>query len=268
MTFLPDTPEETGPLTTGCGHPRGTESTDSNHVLVDSPEFVTQSGDDYVPPLVASDSAAVGNTQDGKVVGVAVDGPIPFRKGKRAQSDTDDETWVADGDANTLTAFDMGDTRTTHAVVEPLPTYGMYGAGVEGAMRDTQRAVTASHGQPGNVAMPLGDLAEQEGLAFDGWNQNLDVGVHRSLRTSMDAADFVADPGGMRYGVRRLTPVECERLQSFPDGWTEPAGSDSARYKALGNAVTVNTVGWILRRISEVEALGLDDEREDDSEHR
>jgi DNA (cytosine-5)-methyltransferase 1 len=50
-------------------------------------------------------------------------------------------------------------------------------------------------------------------------------------------------------GVRRLTPVECERLQAFPDGWTEPAGSDSARYKALGNAVTVNTVRWVLGRM-------------------
>jgi len=53
------------------------------------------------------------------------------------------------------------------------------------------------------------------------------------------------------YGVRRLTPVECERLQAFPDGWTEPAGSDSARYKAMGNAVTVNTVRWILGRMLE-----------------
>ena len=52
-----------------------------------------------------------------------------------------------------------------------------------------------------------------------------------------------------QYGVRRLTPVECERLQSFPDGWTEPAGSDSARYKAMGNAVTVNVVRWILGRL-------------------
>jgi site-specific DNA-cytosine methylase len=52
-----------------------------------------------------------------------------------------------------------------------------------------------------------------------------------------------------KYGVRRLTPVECERLQGFPDGWTEPTGSDSARYKAMGNAVTVNTVRWILGRI-------------------
>lgn len=45
--------------------------------------------------------------------------------------------------------------------------------------------------------------------------------------------------------VRKLTPLECERLQGFPDGWTEYGAdgkkmSDSARYKALGNAVTVN----------------------------
>ena len=38
--------------------------------------------------------------------------------------------------------------------------------------------------------------------------------------------------------VRRLTPLECERLQGYPDGWTDvPGASDSARYKALGNSV-------------------------------
>jgi DNA (cytosine-5)-methyltransferase 1 len=48
--------------------------------------------------------------------------------------------------------------------------------------------------------------------------------------------------------VRRLTPVECERLQGFPDGWT--AGQpDSARYKQLGNAVTVPVVEWIINRM-------------------
>ena len=49
--------------------------------------------------------------------------------------------------------------------------------------------------------------------------------------------------------IRRLTPVECERLQGFPDGWTEGV-SDTQRYKLLGNAVTVNVVeflGWRLR---------------------
>ena len=46
------------------------------------------------------------------------------------------------------------------------------------------------------------------------------------------------------YGVRRLTPTECERLQGFPDGWT--AGqSDSIRYRQLGNAVAVPVARWI-----------------------
>jgi len=50
------------------------------------------------------------------------------------------------------------------------------------------------------------------------------------------------------FGVRHLTPVECERLQGFPDGWT--AGqSDSVRYRQLGNAVCVNVAEWIGRRI-------------------
>lgn len=52
--------------------------------------------------------------------------------------------------------------------------------------------------------------------------------------------------------VRRLTPVECERLQGFPDGWTQigtdKPTADTHRYKQLGNAVTVNVAEWIARR--------------------
>ena len=48
--------------------------------------------------------------------------------------------------------------------------------------------------------------------------------------------------------VRRLTPVECERLQGFPDGWTEGV-SDTQRYKMLGNAVTVNVIEEIGKRL-------------------
>jgi DNA (cytosine-5)-methyltransferase 1 len=47
--------------------------------------------------------------------------------------------------------------------------------------------------------------------------------------------------------VRRLTPVECERLQGFPDQWTE-GQADSHRYKQLGNAVAVPVVEWIIQR--------------------
>jgi len=48
--------------------------------------------------------------------------------------------------------------------------------------------------------------------------------------------------------VRRLTPTECERLQGFPDGWTD-GQADSHRYKQMGNAVAVPVVEWIINRI-------------------
>lgn len=59
-------------------------------------------------------------------------------------------------------------------------------------------------------------------------------------------------------GVRRLTPRECERLQGFPDDWTlyrtqngeRVEQSDSARYRQLGNAVSVPVAVWIAQRIA------------------
>ena len=82
----------------------------------------------------------------------------------------------------------------------------------------------------------------------DGGGKGPLLSVEQSLTLATGNGQTLFEPGN-GYGVRRLTPVECERLQSFPDGWTEPAGSDSARYKAMGNAVTVNVVQWILRRM-------------------
>ena len=131
--------------------------------------------------------------------------PQAYRKSRRPQSDQDAETWVDDGDANTLNTFDLGETRTTHAIVEPAWWDGGQTAEALTRTSDDQRMPDKSRFQ---------------------------AVVHE-------------------YGVRRLTPVECERLQAFPDGWTEPAVSDSARYKALGNAVTVNTVRWVLGRMLE-----------------
>ena len=54
--------------------------------------------------------------------------------------------------------------------------------------------------------------------------------------------------------VRRLTPMECERLQGFPDNYTNtPTSSDSTRYKALGNSMAVPVMKWIGQRINEVD---------------
>jgi site-specific DNA-cytosine methylase len=64
--------------------------------------------------------------------------------------------------------------------------------------------------------------------------------------------------------VRRLTPIECERLQGFPDNWTEQRydykkdkvveQADSSRYKQMGNAVAVPVVDWIIGRLVEADA--------------
>lgn len=56
----------------------------------------------------------------------------------------------------------------------------------------------------------------------------------------------------VNQAIRRLTPVECERLQGFPDGWTGEQ-SDTTRYRQLGNAVAVPTVRWIGDRLMDGE---------------
>lgn len=57
--------------------------------------------------------------------------------------------------------------------------------------------------------------------------------------------------------IRRLTPLECERLQGFPDFWTDlPGASDSSRYKALGNSVAIPCVEYIMRGIALVLRTG------------
>jgi DNA (cytosine-5)-methyltransferase 1 len=109
----------------------------------------------------------------------AADGPtaIAFRKSRRAASNTDDETWVDDGFANTLNTFDVGDNRTTHAIANGMT-------------------------------------------------------------------------------VRRLTPVECERLMGWPDGWTAPVGvkaPDSNRYAACGDGIVSWVAYWIGQRIRMIE---------------
>ena len=67
-----------------------------------------------------------------------------------------------------------------------------------------------------------------------------------------------------QYAVRRLTPLECERLQSLPDGWTKidhKTCSDSARYKALGNGMSQNVPDWLLKRlVKEVENAEMETE--------
>lgn len=111
----------------------------------------------------------------------------------------------------------------------------------------------------------------------DEFSEN-DVVATQSARQHKDATDLIRQPyqetvGTIGYSdhkgvnnqfvsedkcivekrnlIRRLTPLECERLQGFPDGWTLiPGASDSARYKALGNSVAIPCVDFVLRGIA------------------
>ena len=79
-----------------------------------------------------------------------------------------------------------------------------------------------------------------------------DVVSTQSARQHKDATDLICQQAeSYAYLIRRLTPLECERLQGFPDGWTDiPGASDSARYKALGNSVAIPCVEFIMSRIA------------------
>lgn len=81
-----------------------------------------------------------------------------------------------------------------------------------------------------------------------------DTASTQSARQGKDATDLVCQPSGDTPAVlliRRLTPLECERLQGFPDGWTDlPGASDSTRYKALGNSVAIPCVEFIMAGIA------------------
>ena len=81
----------------------------------------------------------------------------------------------------------------------------------------------------------------------DDFREN-DVVSTQSARQCKDAVDLVCQKAeAYAYLIRRLTPLECERLQGFPDGWTDiPDASDSARYKALGNSVAIPCVDFVM----------------------
>jgi DNA (cytosine-5)-methyltransferase 1 len=75
--------------------------------------------------------------------------------------------------------------------------------------------------------------------------------VAQTIRAANGQPGTVAD---VEMTVRRLTPVECERLQGFPDGWTATSNgkpqADSPRYHQLGNSVAVPCIAWITHRIA------------------
>lgn len=126
---------------------------------------------------------------------------------------------------------------------------------------NTSPACTAQWGTGGNN-MPL--VAEKKAFAMQriGEYKESEQASTMKSRDYKDATDLIAEKEtkNLQWIVRRLTPVECERLQGFPSGWTDigewvdengkkhkPA--DSPRYKALGNSIALPQWHWIFQKM-------------------
>jgi site-specific DNA-cytosine methylase len=111
-----------------------------------------------------------------------------------------------------------------------------------------------------NPSMHQGGAAIVQPVGTDLFNGTITGDISMTLKRG-DGNPAINQPTVMQaMAVRRLTPVECERLQGFPDHYTDikPKGkptSDGPRYKALGNSMAVPVMAWIGKRIQEVENI-------------
>ena len=161
-----------------------------------------------------------------------------FNKSRRAQSDTDFETWVEGGVVPTLNGFDNGDIRTTTVIVMRMRE-GKPGGG-KGPLLSENRSLTIATNN--DQTLFVFHPHRSDGVRLQGETVN--------TLTAFMGTGGLNTPMVAETAVRRLTPTECERLQGFPDGWTD-IQSDTHRYKQMGNAVAVPVVEWLVSNLVE-----------------
>ena len=190
---------------------------------------------------------------------------------RNAQPATPTTRHGSGGVTPTLNAMDnTGDTRATVLIAFTGKDYGADAGELSPTLRAMPHDTSHSNGG-GQVAVAiLGDVthsltneghdASEDGtgrgtpiIAFSHYSSDPQPGdIVPTLRAGTNVTGHAVCDGGAVSGpaaqVRRLTPVECERLQGFPDNWTDRQ-ADSARYKQMGNAVAVPVVEWIMRRL-------------------
>jgi DNA (cytosine-5)-methyltransferase 1 len=181
-------------------------------------------------------------------------------KSRRAQSVDDDETWV-EGEVNpTLNSFDVGDTRATTAIVEPVLFENSYRDGARIASDGVTQTLTSKMGTGGgNTPMIATAYSVREDAKANTFSATeLDhanaLSALRPSPQSHHAQMFIAQP----MAVRRLTPIECEKLQGWPVDHTrwKPDGTEMAdthRYRMIGNGVASPVAKWVAEQIAKVE---------------
>lgn len=140
-----------------------------------------------------------------------------------------------------------GECRGTSCVTQALThSFGCGGA-------DDNRA-------QGGFYIPVVPPLTTTPYADNAWQEGRLISVARCLTSRAERYDFETETLIPSQGVRRITPLEAERLQGFPDGWTDipwrgRTAPDRLRYRALGNAMCVNVMRWIGERMAKTDGL-------------
>lgn len=159
---------------------------------------------------------------------------------RHLQRDSDFSAGVGrDGDP----AYTLTSAQTGGGNIPAVATAEVFPLDLRNALRDADRE--------GRTGVGFGEAGDPANTVTQGAIPAV-ASIFEREREEMDEPQYV---------VRRITPVEAERLQGFPDRWTDieyngrPA-PDTLRYKALGNSMTVNVMRWLAERILEADKNG------------
>jgi DNA (cytosine-5)-methyltransferase 1 len=176
---------------------------------------------------------------------------LPFVKAARAKSAEGFETWKDGEVAPTLNSFDnAGEARATVTVIHQTDkaVETLAARDHKGVCSDSAETQLIAYGIAGNI------IGRQDHNGGNGQGFTEENGPMFTLTATDRVA--VATP----YAVRRLTPLECERLMGWPDNWTlyDAEGkeqTDGHRYKQCGNGVASPVAEWVGRQIFAADAL-------------
>jgi hypothetical protein len=187
-----------------------------------------------------------------------VNQPIAIQDTRPIEKAQNGRGWNDDGTAYTV------DTHATQGVAQPVGAFNI--APGKGALKDdihiTDATVTKTLDASGsNPAMHQGGAAIVQSMAVAqpiglDEEQNAMIDAFGTLKARTLGGGFEGSVMQTNMAVRRLTPVECERLQGFPDNYTKipwrgkSDTPDGPRYKALGNSMAVPVMKWIGGRIN------------------
>ena len=240
--------EISGTLNASFGKKMGLEN---QHINADCPMFVPTKAfyesslaqyreDDIAGTTKASGGVAGGGSE------TFIAQPIALQDVRAVEKMQNGRGWNDDGTAYTV------DTYATQGVAQPISFSGQ----MSNPQTDVDMTQTLQAKNPMAVAQPVGAFKPGQSASAHS------IGYESEMAPTLEAGEGGNNKPAVHVGmaVRRLTPKECERLQGFPDDYTQvpyrnkPA-ADGTRYKALGNSMAVPVMAWIGKRIQQVEEI-------------